>query len=214
LQDRHRPVEADVEHGVVRLDVGVGEAHRCTMGATDEVATGTEADGRTDGRSGDMDDHHQPRGRGVVGAMRAGDLPDQAPGSDARPGECRRRVDLDTVDHHPGRRVESDGTGELANRHRARIRPQLVGVAVGAGNNEARWSTTMHDDLWVDRLSVRKAPPAVTGAVRRAVNSTSHDPGHDSTASDDTNDGTRLGGSGGADETGADRIRRRRPAPA
>ena len=149
LEDRHRAVHADVEHGVMRLDVRVCETHRGAPGAADEVAAGTEAYRRTDGRPGDLDDHHQ-RGqrcpRRFDGARRTGEPVDSAPGSDARPDKCRRRVDLDAVDHHTARRVDADGTGELANGHRDRIRPQLVGAAVGSGHDEACWSTESHAD--------------------------------------------------------------------
>ncbi len=160
LEDRHRAVGADVEHRMVRLDVRIGETDRGARGAPDEVPSRAEADRVPDGGSGDLDNRHQRRSRRVEVATHPGDPVDAAPGPQLRPAERHRRVDLDAVDGHAGRRVDAEGARELADRGRARVRPQLGGPTVGSGHHEARWSTEMHDDLWVDRPPLRKASVA------------------------------------------------------
>ena len=126
-------------------------------GPADEVPSWTEADRAPDCGSGDLDDGHERLLWRRVDATHPADPVDAAPGSQMGPGERRCRVDLDAVDRHAGRRVDAERAREFADGCGVGVGPQLGGQTVGSGDHEARWTTEMHDDLWVGRPPLRKA---------------------------------------------------------
>jgi hypothetical protein len=149
LEERRHSVAAHVEHGVMRFDERIGEADGSTGGTADDVPAGAEADRRPDGWSGHLDDQHERAGWRVGSAHLLARL-DTAAGSQTRPDQGRRRVDPGAVDRHACRRIDTEGTRELADR-RAGVRPQLARGPVGSGHDEASRSVEVHIDLWVER---------------------------------------------------------------
>jgi hypothetical protein len=151
LDDRRRAVGTDIEHGVMRFDVRVGETDRGARGPADEVSTGPQPDRRTDGRAGHLDDGPQNSNRGRIGRACAVTAGDHTPGPDAGPRQRHRGVDHHAVDRHAGCRVEAGDPSQLTHRRRVRVGPQFVGGSPRSGHDEARWSIEMHNDLWVER---------------------------------------------------------------
>ncbi len=113
LGEHHVPITGHVEHGVVRLERGVGEVHRRAGGPPHDVTAGGERHGEAGARAGLADDGDEG---GDVGRTGGGGRARRHPAPPQQAGPRQRVVAADRapIDGQRLVRVEPERVGEIA----------------------------------------------------------------------------------------------------